>query len=107
MKRIKAGRVMARCIECGAEAVTRGDGIPPTMSHEADCSERMPRDGEARLVRSGVAQGARVVFAPRREQDPFPWMVESNFHRDETGWRYATPDVCTLIEYRRYSEARP
>lgn len=106
MKRIKAGRVMARCIECGAEAVTRGDGIPPTMEHEADCPERMPREGEPRLVRSGVAQGARVIYRPRGDEDRSPWVVESKFHPYENGWRFGTQEVCTLIEYRNYAQAK-
>ena len=39
---IKTRRVLARCIECGAEAVSRGDGSSVTIVHESTCSESLP-----------------------------------------------------------------
>lgn len=34
------GRVLARCTECGAEAVSAGDGRPVTMTHKPECKSK-------------------------------------------------------------------
>lgn len=34
---MKAGRVLARCHACGAEAVSTGDGTPAVLTHDESC----------------------------------------------------------------------
>lgn len=83
---IDEGRILARCVDCGGEAISKGDGSPASIKHARGCVSAKQKNRDPVNMRAAEAMLDGAVEGMRRE---FPMHLVDVTGKGK-GWREVT-----------------